>query len=137
MIAEREEGALSWLAELTTNERRVFTACVGGWALDAMNVQLYSFVIPALIAVWGLTRGEAGVLGTAALLVSALGGWVAGWFADRFGRVLTLQIAILCFAVFTFPLGGLRSKLCPAIRGARVAGIRLWWRMGRRRGSAG
>jgi MFS family permease len=99
------EGALGWLAELTPNERRVFTACVGGWALDAMNVQLYSFVIPALITVWGLTRGQAGVLGTAALLVSAAGGWLAGWFADRYGRVLTLQIAILCFAVFTFLSG--------------------------------
>ncbi len=109
VIVEKEKGALSWLAELTTAERRVFTACVGGWALDAMNVQLYSFVIPALIAVWGLTRGEAGVLGTAALLVSAVGGWVAGWFADRYGRVLTLQIAILCFAVFTF-LSGLAQN---------------------------
>jgi MFS family permease len=74
-----------------------------------MNVQLYSFVIPALIAIWGLTRGQAGVLGTAALLVSAVGGWFAGWFADRFGRVLTLQIAILWFAVFTF-LSGLAQN---------------------------
>jgi len=97
------------IADFTTTERRVFVACVGGWALDAMNVQLYSFVIPALIAVWGLTRGQAGVLGTAALLVSAAGGWVAGWFADRYGRVLTLQIAILTFAVFTF-LSGLAQN---------------------------
>lgn len=99
----------SWFAELTGNERRVFTACIGGWALDAMNVQLYSFVIPALIAVWGLTKGQAGVLGTAALLVSAAGGWLAGWFADRYGRVLTLQIAILLFALFTF-LSGLAQN---------------------------
>ena len=95
--------------ELTSTERRVFLACVGGWALDAMSVQLYSFVIPTLIAVWGLTRGQAGVLGTAALLVSAAGGWFAGWFADRYGRVLTLQIAILTFAVFTF-LSGLAQN---------------------------
>jgi MFS family permease len=98
-----------WISALTQKERRVFIACVGGWALDAMNVQLYSFVIPALIATWGLTRGQAGVLGTAALLVSAAGGWAAGWFADRYGRVLTLQIAILWFAVFTF-LSGLAQN---------------------------
>src|SRR5579864_2918832 len=94
--------ALGWISDLGPRERRAFTACVGGWALDAMDVQLYSFVIPALIATWGITNGQAGVLGTAALLVSALGGWLAGWFADRFGRVRTLQIAILWFAVFTF-----------------------------------
>jgi MFS family permease len=65
-------------------------------------VQIYSFVIPTLISVWGITRGEAGVIGTAALLASAVGGWLGGWCADRFGRVRTLQISILWFAVFTF-----------------------------------
>ena len=74
-----------------------------------MDVQLYSFVIPALMATWGISRGKAGELATAALLVSALGGWIAGWFADRFGRVLTLQIAILWFAGFTF-LSGLAQN---------------------------
>ena len=74
-----------------------------------MDVQLYSFVIPALIASWGITRGQAGVLGTAALLFSAVGGWLAGWLADRFGRVLMLQIAILWFATFSF-LSGLAQN---------------------------
>jgi MFS family permease len=82
---------------------------VGGWALDAMDVQLYSFVIPTLIAIWGITRAQAGALGTAALLVSAVGGWLAGWLADRYGRVRTLQVAILWFAVFTF-LSGLAQN---------------------------
>ena len=99
----------AWMAGLNLKERRVFVACLGGWALDAMSVQLYSFVIPALIISWSLTRGQAGALSTAALLISALGGWAAGWFADRYGRVLTLQIAILWFAVFTF-LSGLAQN---------------------------
>ena len=74
-----------------------------------MDVQLYSFVIPTLIAIWGITRAQAGELGTAALLVSAVGGWLAGWLADRYGRVRTLQVAILWFAVFTF-LSGLAQN---------------------------
>jgi MFS family permease len=74
-----------------------------------MDVQLYSFVIPTLIAIWGITRAQAGALGTAALLVSAVGGWLAGWLADRYGRVRTLQAAILWFAVFTF-LSGLAQN---------------------------
>jgi len=94
---------------LTRIERRAFAACAGGWALDAMDVQLYSFVIPTLIAIWGITRAQAGALGTAALLVSAVGGWLAGWLADRYGRVRTLQVAILWFAVFTF-LSGLAQN---------------------------
>jgi len=74
-----------------------------------MDVQLYSFVIPTLIAIWCITRAHAGALGTAALLVSAVGGWLAGWLADRYGRVRTLQVAILWFAVFTF-LSGLAQN---------------------------
>src|SRR5215470_8227800 len=102
-------GLFAWVSDLGAQERSAFIACVGGWGLDAMDVQMYSFVIPALIATWGITRGQAGVLGTAALLASAVGGWVAGWIADRFGRVRTLQVAILWFAIFTF-LSGLAQN---------------------------
>src|SRR5438034_2838217 len=105
----KRKGTFAWMWDLGERERRVFGACVGGWALDAMDVQLYSFVIPALITTWGITRGQAGILGTAALLMSAVGGWLAGWFADRFGRVRTLQLAILWFAVFSF-LSGLTQS---------------------------
>src|SRR5207247_5310186 len=92
---------------------------------------VYSFVIPALIASWGITRADAGVLGTAALLASALGGWLAGWVADRFGRVRTLQVAILWFAIFTFLSGAAqnyeqlfvaRGLLGLGFGGARAAG---------------
>jgi MFS family permease len=112
----------SWLATLTFRERHAFVACAGGWALDAMDVQLYSFVIPTLIATWGITRGQAGVLGTAALLVSAAGGWLAGWLADRFGRVRTLQAAILWFALFTF-LSGLAQNFGQLFAARAIMGL--------------
>lgn len=102
-------GRGTWISDLAPKEKRTLGACVGGWALDAMDVQLYSFVIPTLIATWGVTRAEAGALGTAALLTSAIGGWLAGFLADRWGRVRTLQIAILWFAGFTF-LSGLAQS---------------------------
>jgi MFS family permease len=116
------KGALSWVSDLTGRERYAFAACVGGWALDAMDVQLYSFVIPALIAIWGITRKQAGELGTAALLVSAVGGWLAGWFADRFGRVRTLQVAILWFATFTF-LSGLAQNYAQLFAARALLGL--------------
>jgi MFS family permease len=107
--AAQSTGVLEWLKSLPPTERRTFAACVGGWALDAMDVQIYSFVIPALISVWGITRTEAGYLGSAALLMSAVGGWLGGYLADRIGRVRTLQIAILWFAIFSF-LSGLAQN---------------------------
>ena len=108
--AQRASASNAGPAGLTRAERRAFGAALGGWALDAMDVQIYSFVMPTLIVLWHLTRGEAGLIGTAALLSSAVGGWLGGWLADRFGRVRTLQFAILWFAVFTL-LSGLAQNV--------------------------
>ena len=90
---------------LTTRERRTMIACFGGWSLDALDVQIFSFVIPALLAIWGISTAQAGELATITLLVSAFGGWIAGALADRIGRVKVLQIAILWYATFTFLCG--------------------------------
>ncbi|MEQ1948405.1 MAG: MFS transporter [Bryobacteraceae bacterium] len=104
-----DDSIFGWIGNLTKQERSVFNACVGGWTLDGMDVQLYSFVIPALIATWGISRADAGFLATMALLTSSIGGLIAGWLADRYGRVATLQVAIVWFAVFTF-LSGLAQN---------------------------
>ena len=92
---------MSWWSGLSRAERATFFACFGGWALDAFDFQFYTFVIPTLRKEWNMSAGQAGTLATAALLSSALGGWMAGLLADRIGRVRTLQITILWFAVFT------------------------------------
>lgn len=49
---------------------------------------MYALAIPTLIALWGMTRGEAGLLGTTVLIMASPGGWIAGILADRYGRVL-------------------------------------------------
>jgi MFS family permease len=93
---------LAWFRDLTARERSTMLACFGGWSLDAFDVQMYSFVIPTIIGVWGLSLGEAGLIGTVTLLISSLGGWFSGTLADRFGRVRMLQITILWYSFFTF-----------------------------------
>jgi MFS family permease len=96
---------LAWLKDLNPTERRTMAACFGGWSLDALDVQIFSFVIPSLLALWGITTAEAGVLATVTLVVSSFGGWVAGAASDRLGRVRVLQITILWYAFFTFLCG--------------------------------
>ena len=113
-------------SELTKQERRTMVACFGGWSLDALDVQIYSFVIPTLLATWGITKGEAGILGTITLLISAFGGWFAGTLSDRYGRVRVLQITILWYAFFTF-LCGLTQDftqlfICRALQGFGFGG---------------
>src|ERR1700730_4276171 len=93
---------LGWFGELNSEERRTMGAYFGGWALDAFDVQMYSFVIPTVIALWGLSRGEAGLIGTVTLLISPLGGWFSGTLADRFGRVRILRITLLSYSLCTF-----------------------------------
>ena len=95
----------AWFSDLTPRERRTMTACFGGWSLDALDVQIFSFVIPSLLVLWHISTAEAGILGTITLLVSALGGWLAGALADRYGRVRVLQVTIVWYAVFTFLCG--------------------------------
>lgn len=102
---KEEEGYFSWFHELTGKEKRTFWSCKVGYALDAMDTQFLSFVIPTLIATWGMTKGDAGLIGTVTLLTSALGGWLAGILSDRIGRVKALQITILWFAFFTVLCG--------------------------------
>ena len=91
----------SWYRDLTKRERTTFWGCFAGWAVDAMDAQLFSFVLPVLIAVWGMTTAQAGYLATATLMSAAVGGWACGYLADRFGRVRVMQFTILWFSAFT------------------------------------
>ena len=120
-----------WILDLTAGERSTLVATFGGWALDGMDVMVYSFVIPTLIAAWHISKGQAGLLGTAALLISAVGGWLAGLLADRFGRVRVLQITILWFALFTF-LSGFTNSFWQLLmtRGLQGLGFGGEWAVG-------
>jgi MFS family permease len=95
----------AWIFQLTPQERSTLIATFGGWALDGLDVMAYTFAIPSLIAAWHISKVRAGLLSTVVLLISALGGWLAGLLSDRFGRARILQITILWFAFFTFLSG--------------------------------
>lgn len=98
-------SAKGFLRSLSTVESATLIGTFTGWMLDGMDVMIFSFVLPTLMLLWGMTKAEAGLLGTSALIVSACGGWIAGIAADRYGRVRVLQVTILWFAVFTFLSG--------------------------------
>ena len=122
---------IRWYSELASKERRTFWACFGGWALDAFDVQIYSFVVPTLMVLWKIDKSQAGLLATSTLLVSAFGGWIAGMLADRIGRVRLLQITIGWFAVFTFLSGFTNSfEQLLVVRGLQGFGFGGEWAAG-------
>jgi MFS family permease len=96
---------------LTKNQINGFLAAWGGWALDGMDSFIYALVlVPALrdllprsgIAATNANIGFYGSILFALFLI----GWglalVWGPIADRFGRMRTLMLTILCFSLFTF-----------------------------------
>ncbi|WP_423368632.1 MFS transporter [Burkholderia sp. LMG 32019] len=93
---------MNWTRELSTTERRTLRGCFAGWALDGLDTQMFSLVIPALLTTWGIGKGQAGLIGGATLVAGALGGLLAGVIADRYGRVRALQITVCWFSLFTF-----------------------------------
>ncbi len=94
-----------WLQTTTTHERRALLATYAGYGLDGFDFMIYSFVIPSLLALWGMSKAEAGYIASGALITSAVGGWAAGVLADRYGRSRILQLTVVWFAVFTFLSG--------------------------------
>lgn len=117
--------------QLDRSERTTLIATFGGWMLDGMDVMVYTFVLPALISIWHISRGQAGLLATSALIVSSAGGWLAGLAADRWGRVRILQITIVWFAVFTF-LSGFTANFHQLliVRGLQGLGFGGEWAVG-------
>ena len=92
----------NWYQECSPAERRTFWACFSGWGLDALDVQMFGLAIPALIAAFGLSKAEAGLLGSVTLFFGAFGGFIGGGLADRFGRVKALQVTVAIYALATF-----------------------------------
>ncbi|MEJ0050996.1 MAG: MFS transporter [Methylovirgula sp.] len=95
----------SWYRSLSAAQRAAFWSSFAGHAADAMDTQMFSFAIPALLSLWSLTKGEAGQIASISLIMSAVGGWGAGVLADRFGRVKILQWTIVLFSLCSVASG--------------------------------
>jgi MFS family permease len=132
-ISKRDDTASEkfWLTQLDGKERSTLVATFAGWMLDGMDVMVYSFVMPSLIVLWHISKGQAGLLGTSTLLLSSVGGWLAGLAADRYGRVKILQLTILWFALFTFLSGFTNSfNQLLIVRGLQGFGFGGEWAVG-------
>ncbi|WP_037370476.1 MFS transporter [Amycolatopsis orientalis] len=94
-----------WFRAAPPAGRRAFVATFGGWALEAADAQIFGLVLPTLLALWHLSEGQAGLLASATLICTAVGGWLAGIASDRWGRVRVLQVTIAWYAVATALVG--------------------------------
>jgi len=98
-------GLLGWWYSASAASRRALVAASMGWALDAFDVMLFSLVLASVIAELGLTKAQAGALGSVTLLGGAVGGLIFGHIADRFGRTRAMIASVLLYSVFTAACG--------------------------------
>ena len=89
----------------TLVQRQTLLAASLGWMLDAFDVMLYSIVLATLMREFNMGKATAGLLNTLTLAASAIGSFVFGLLADRFGRRQMLTQSILTYSVFTFACG--------------------------------
>jgi MFS family permease len=101
VLAANEYHPTRWYLEMSPVAKATFWACIMGWMMDAMDVQMFTFATTGIMKAFAINTAEVARIQTVTLLTSAVGGWLAGALSDRIGRVRTLQITILWFAVFT------------------------------------
>jgi MFS family permease len=104
-------GLLGWWREGDARARKALIAAALGWMLDAFDVMLFALLLSSVITELGLTKQQAGALGSVTLLGAAAGGLLFGWVADRFGRTRALMGSVLIYSVFTAACGLTNSFL--------------------------
>ncbi len=72
-----------------------------GWALDAMDIGLISFIMAALAAQWQLNAGQLSLLGSIGFVGMAVGASLGGLLADRVGRRSVFALTLLVYGIAT------------------------------------
>lgn len=72
-----------------------------GWALDAMDVGLISFVMAALAKQWQLDNTQLSLLGSIGFVGMAVGASLGGLLADRVGRRQVFSLTLLVYGLAT------------------------------------
>ncbi|ALX66956.1 MFS transporter [Microbacterium sp. XT11] len=85
----------------TRRHLRLLTGSGVGWALDAMDVGLISFVLAALTQQWDLSKTEAGWVASVGFIGMAVGAALGGLIADRLGRRQVFALTLLIYGVAT------------------------------------
>ncbi|MEG2424401.1 MFS transporter [Glutamicibacter sp.] len=95
-----------------------------GFMFDAWDVTLNGALIPLVAEEWGLDRPTAALLGTSNLVGMALGAFLWGGIADRYGRKNAFSLTLLMFSLFTI-LGALSPNFGFFVAFRFLAGVGL------------
>jgi SHS family lactate transporter-like MFS transporter len=91
--------SLRLFKSLTREQRNTFIACFLGWALDALDFFLVTFVLSQIATDFGHSISEVAFSITLTLMMRPLGAFIFGLLGDKFGRRLPLMIDIIFYSV--------------------------------------
>lgn len=95
-----QQSTSSTKFDLKTAHKALYAAFTG-YMLDGFDYMIFTLALTLIIKSFHLSTGQAGLLATASLFISAFGGLFAGTLSDYIGRVRTLAITIILYAIFT------------------------------------
>src|SRR5256714_7831234 len=84
---------------LDHNQRNTFLACFLGWALDAFDFFLLTFVIVPMAHDFGTSIADLSYAITLTLAMRPVGAFIFGLLGDRFGRRIPLMIDIIFYSL--------------------------------------
>ena len=100
---------------------------VAGLVIDVMKPATLGFVLPGLAAEYGIDRSTAALLPFVALTGTVVGSFLWGWFADIYGRRVSIVLATIvfigtsvCGAMPAFPLNLLMCFMMGASAGGML-----------------
>src|SRR6202022_2360030 len=110
---------------LNRDQRNTFVACFLGWALDALDFFLVTFVLVPIGHDFGQSIPKVAFAITLTLMMRPVGAFIFGWFGDKFGRRIPFMPALIFFRVGRLILrrrvagifSDLHSRACSGIAG--------------------
>lgn len=85
----------------TRKHNRLLMGSGVGWALDAMDIGLISFIMAALALQWDLNNTQVSWLASIGFVGMAIGASLGGLLADKFGRRQIFALTMLVYGIAT------------------------------------
>ena len=92
-------ATLRLFTSLSRDQRHTFIACFLGWALDALDFFLVTFVLAPIGQDFGQAIPKVAFAITLTLMMRPVGALIFGWLGDRFGRRIPLMVDIIFYSV--------------------------------------